>query len=155
MLQGNFATEKVTSLEHETEKVEPSAFLPQKNKSFVNRESTTEDRAPNKNIMDIIDSQKSTCKTAIARIGTMTDTTDFSSLCINMDTVISAICTSNEPQPIFLQILMNFVGLINNPDWAKWTESVSLMPLIHLYCYSFLECIFNCFVDFATNFGNV
>ncbi len=31
MQQGNFATEKVTSLEHETEKVEPSAFLPQKN----------------------------------------------------------------------------------------------------------------------------
>ena len=31
MLQGNFIAEKVTSL-HETEKVEPSAFLPQKNK---------------------------------------------------------------------------------------------------------------------------
>jgi hypothetical protein len=42
MQQGNFATEKVTSLEHETEKVEPSAFLPQKNKSLVDCESTTE-----------------------------------------------------------------------------------------------------------------
>ena len=40
--QGNFATENVTNLEHETEKVEPSAFLPQRNKSLVNRELTTE-----------------------------------------------------------------------------------------------------------------
>ncbi len=104
--------------------------------------------------MDIIDSQKSTCKTAIARIGTMTDITDFFSLCINMDTVVSAICASNEPQPIFRQILMNFISLINNPDWPKWAESVGSMPLIHGYCYSFLERIFNCFTDFATDFGN-
>ena len=104
--------------------------------------------------MDVIDSQKSTRKTTITRIGTMIDITDFSSLCINMDTVISAICTSDEPQPILRQILMNFVGLVNNPDWAKWTESVGSMPLIHWYCYTFLERIFNCFADFATDFGN-
>jgi hypothetical protein len=60
MLQGNFATEKVTSLEHETKKVEPSAFLPQRNKCLIDCESTTENRATNKNVMDIIDSQKST-----------------------------------------------------------------------------------------------
>ena len=134
MLQGNFATEKVTSLEHETEKVEPSAFILQKNKSLVDRESTTETRFTNENIMDIIDLQKSSRKTAIARIGTMVDITDFSSLCINMDTVISAICTSDEPRPLFRQLLMNFVGLVNNPDWAKWTKSVGSMPLIHWYC---------------------
>jgi hypothetical protein len=154
MLQGNFATEKVTSLEHETKKVEPSAFLPQRNKCLIDCESTAENRATNENVMDIIDSQKSTRKTAIARIGTMADITNFSSLCINMDMVISAICTSDEPQPIFHQILMNFVSLVNNPDWAKWSESVGSMPLIHWYCYSFLERIFNCFADFATNFGN-
>jgi hypothetical protein len=28
------------------------------------------------------------------------------------------------------------------------------MPLLHWYCYSFLERIFNCFADFATDFGN-
>jgi hypothetical protein len=50
--------------------------------------------------MDIIDSQKSTHKTAIARIGTMIDITDFSRLWVNMDMVISAICTSDKPQPI-------------------------------------------------------
>jgi hypothetical protein len=28
------------------------------------------------------------------------------------------------------------------------------MPLLHWYCYSFLEQIFNYFTDFATDFGN-
>ncbi len=28
------------------------------------------------------------------------------------------------------------------------------MPLLHWYCYSFLKQIFNCFADFATDFGN-
>ena len=42
MLQGYFTTEKVTSLEHKTEKVAPSALLPQKNKGLVDRELTTE-----------------------------------------------------------------------------------------------------------------
>jgi hypothetical protein len=69
ILQGNFATEKVTSLEHETKKVEPSAFLPQRNKCLVDRESSTKNQATNKNVMDIIGSQKSICKTSIARIG--------------------------------------------------------------------------------------
>jgi hypothetical protein len=28
------------------------------------------------------------------------------------------------------------------------------MPLLHWYCYSFLKQIFNCFANFATDFGN-
>ncbi len=84
----------------------------------------------------------------------MIDITDFSSLCINMGMVISAICTSDKPQPIFHQILMQFLALVNNPNWAKWSKSIGSMPLIYWYCYSFLEHIFNCFADFATNFGN-
>jgi hypothetical protein len=28
------------------------------------------------------------------------------------------------------------------------------MPSLHWYCYSFLEQIFNCFANFATDFGN-
>ncbi len=35
MLQGNFATEKVTGLEIKANSVEPSAFLPQRNKVLV------------------------------------------------------------------------------------------------------------------------
>jgi hypothetical protein len=97
MLQENFATKKVTSLEHETKKVEPSTFLPQRNKCHVDCESSTKNQATNKNVMDIIDSQKSTCKNAIARISMMIDITDFSSLYINIDTVILAICTSDKP----------------------------------------------------------
>jgi hypothetical protein len=45
MLQGNFATEKVTSFEIEANSVEPSAFLPQRNKVLVKQELTSEVKA--------------------------------------------------------------------------------------------------------------
>jgi len=111
-------------------------------------------KATSENIMDFADSHKTKGKTAIARIGTMQDMTDFSSLCINMDTIITAISSNDEPQPILRQILLKFVSIVNNPDWVRWMESVGAMPNLHWYCYNFLERIFNCFADFATDFGN-
>jgi hypothetical protein len=99
-------------------------------------------------------SPKTKGKTAIAHISTMQFMVDFSSLCINMDTIITAICSNDRPQPIFRQILLNFVAIVNNPDWVHWSDNIGLMPLFHWYCYSFLEQIFNCFADFSTDFGN-
>jgi hypothetical protein len=154
MLQGNFVTEKVTSLKLEANSVEPFAFLPQRNKVRVKRELLSEVKATSENVMDFADSHKTKGKTAIACIGTMQSMVDFSSLCINMDTIITAICSNDGPQPIFRQILLNFVAIVNNPDWVRWSDSGGLMPLLHWYCYSFLEQIFNCFADFATDFGN-
>jgi hypothetical protein len=104
--------------------------------------------------MDFADSHKIKGKTAIASIGTMQSKVDFSSLCINMDTIITVICSNNGSQPILHQILINFVAIVNNPDWVRWSDNVGLMPLLHWYCYSFLEQIFNCFADSATDFGN-
>ncbi len=71
-----------------------------------------------------------------------------------MDTIITAICSNEEPQPILPQILLKFVSTINNPEWVRWSESVGAMPNLHWYWYTFLERIFNCFTDFATDFGN-
>jgi hypothetical protein len=64
------------------------------------------------------------------------------------------ICSSDKLQPILRQILLNFIAIINNPDWVRWYESVGRMPLLHWYSYIFLEQIFNCFADFTTDFGN-
>ncbi len=156
MLQGNFATEKITSLEIEANSVEPSAFLPQRNKVLVKQELSSEVKATSENVMDFADSHKTKGKTAIAHapIGTMHSMVDFSSICINMDKIITAICSNDEPQPILHQILLNFVAIVNNPDWVHWSDHVGSMPSFHWYCYSFLEQIFNCFADFATDFGN-
>jgi hypothetical protein len=154
MLQGNFATKKVISLKLEANSVEPSAFLPQRNKVLVKQELLSEVKATSENVIDFANSHKTKGKTAIARIGTMQSMVDFFSLCTNMDTIITAICSNNGPQPIFRQILLNFVAIVNNPDWAHWSDNVGSMPLLHWYCYSFLERIFNCFEDFATDFRN-
>ncbi len=104
--------------------------------------------------MDFANSYKTKGKTAIACIGTMQSMVDFSSLCINMDTIITAICSNDGPQLIFCQILLNFVAIVNNPDWVCWSDNIGLMPLLHWYCYSFLEQILNCFADFANDFWN-
>jgi hypothetical protein len=104
--------------------------------------------------MDFANLHKTKGKTVIACIGTMQSIVDFSSLCINMDTIITTICSNNGPQPIFRQILLNFLAIVNNTDWVRWSDNVGSMPSLHWYCYSFLEQIFNCFADFATDFGN-
>ena len=129
-------------------------FLPQRNKCLIDCELINEMKATFENIMDFADSHKAKGKTAITHIGSMQNLTDFSSLFINMDTISTATCSNEEPQPILCQLLLLFVSIINNPKWVRWYESVGAMPNLHWYSYTFLEHIFNCFADFATNFGN-
>ena len=147
------ATEKVTSLKLKANSVEPSIFLPQGNKCLINRKLTNEMTAILKDVIDCGDPHKTKVK-AITHIGSMLNMNDFSSLCINMDTIIAAICFNYKPQHILHQILLNFVSIINSPEWVRSTGRVGSMPLLHWYCYSFLERIFNCFADFAADFGN-
>jgi hypothetical protein len=75
--------------------------------------------------MDFTDSHKTKGESAISCIGTMTSMVNFSSLCINMNTNITAIYSSNKSQPILCQIFLNFVAIVNNSDWVRWYESVS------------------------------
>ena len=79
--------------------------------------------------------------------------TDFSSFCINCDTIISAIVDSSGPQPLYQQILLKFVNLMNNPDYDAWyTANKASMPHLHWHMYSSLERIFNHLAKFATDF---
>ena len=80
IIQGNFATEKVTSLKLEANSVKPSVFLPQRNKCLIDRELINKMKATSKNIMDFTDSHKTKGKTAITRIRSMQNMMDFSSL---------------------------------------------------------------------------
>jgi hypothetical protein len=144
----------VTSFELEANSIEPSAFLPQKNACIVELEKNNEVKAMSENVMGLSDSHKTKRKTAISCIGAMNPMADFSSLCINMNTIITTISSSDKPQPILLQILLDFVDIFNNTNWVRWYESVGGMPLLYWYSYSFLERVSNCFADFATVFGN-
>jgi hypothetical protein len=94
LLQGNLETEGVTSLNNEANSINLSLFLPQQNTSMIDKEGSNDLTAPSKNNMDIADTHKSKANVAITRIGTMVNMTDFSSLCINCDTIISAIVDS-------------------------------------------------------------
>ncbi len=70
------------------------------NTSMINRERSNNLTACSKNNMDIANAHKSKANIAITRIGTMVNMTDFSSLCINCDAIISAIVDSSGPQPL-------------------------------------------------------
>jgi hypothetical protein len=156
LLQGNLATDGVTSLNNKANSIDLSLFLPQRNPFMIDIECTNDLTARSESIMDIAGAHKSTTNTAITRIGTMVDMTDFSSLCINCDTIISAIADSSGPQPLNQQILLKFVNLMNNPDFDAWyAAKKASMPHLHWHVYSFLERIFNHLAKFATDFGNV
>jgi hypothetical protein len=113
--------------------VELSTFLPQRNKVLVKQELLSEVKATSENVMDFANSHKTKGKTAIAHIGTMQSMVDFSSFCINMDTIITAICSNDGPHSIFRQILLNFVAIVNNPDWVRSSDNIGSMPLLHWY----------------------
>lgn len=156
ILQGNFATEGVQSLHNEANAIDPSLFLPQRNACMLDKERTKDQLARSENSMDISDTHKSRVNVAITRIGTMTDMPDFSSLCINCDTVVAAMISADGPQPLWRQFLLKFVALLNNPDFDVWYQSnKNAMPYLHWHAYSFLERIYNHFAAFATNFNNV
>jgi hypothetical protein len=137
MLQGNFATEKVASLKIRANSVEPSAFLSQRNKVLVKQELLSKVKATSENVMDFADSHKTKGKTAIAHIGTMQSMVNFSILCINMDTIITAIFSNDGPQPILRQILLNFVAIVNNPDWVLWSDNPWLNAFASLVLLQF------------------
>ncbi len=117
LLQGNLSTDGVTSFNNEANSINLSLFPPQQNSSMIDRERSNYLIARYENNMDIADAHKSMANVAITHIGTMVDMTDFSSLCINCDTIISAIVDSSGPQPLYRQILLKFINLMNNPDF--------------------------------------
>jgi hypothetical protein len=106
--------------------------------------------------MDLLHVHKFNAKTSIAHIGTITSVLNFSSLCINMDSIITAITTADNLLPILHQFLMKFARVMINTKWACWFDATHVhMPLIHWHYYSFFKKVFNHVGDFATNFGNV
>jgi hypothetical protein len=156
MLSGNFATDRVTTLINKANSINPLAFLPQRNACMIEQEHVRDMFTNTEKSTDVLDTHKSKAKTSIAQIGTIVSIVNFSSLCINMDSIIMAISTADSPPPILHQIFMKFIRIINNMEWAQWYNATHVhMPLLHWHCNSFLEKVFNHIANFATNFGNV
>jgi hypothetical protein len=91
-------------LNNEANSINLSLFLPQQNAFMIDRERSNNLTAHSETKMDIANAHKSKANVTITRIGTMVNMTNFSSLCINCDTIISAIVDSLGPQPLYCQI---------------------------------------------------
>jgi len=114
ILTGNYATDEAASLDNEAHAIDPSVFLPQKNTALVNREAGKDLHARSENAMDVLDSHKVKTATSIARIGAMQDVDDFTSRCVNSDTVVMGMFSTEGPQPLYRQFLLIFVKTINS-----------------------------------------
>jgi len=149
ILTGNFATEEAASLKNEAHAIDPSVFLPQKNTALVNREAGKDLHARSENAMDVLDSHKLKTATSIACIGTMQDGDDFTSLCVNSDTVMMGMFSTEGPEPLYRQFLLMFVKTVSSRDWADWfAKNGGNMPGLHWHLYIFLERIFNLLANF-------
>ncbi len=118
MLSGNFATEEAASLNNKANAIDPSICLPQKNPALVKREISKDLHARSKSAMDVPDSHKTKTVTSIARISTMQDMGDFTSFCVNFDTVVMGMFSPEGPQPLFHQFLLLFMKIVNSRNWV-------------------------------------
>jgi hypothetical protein len=131
------ATEGVTSLNNEANSIDLSLLLPQQNTSMIDKERSNDLTARSENSMGITNTHKSKTNVAITHISTMVDMTNFSSLCINCNTIISAILNSTRLQPLYCQILLKFISLLNNPDFDAWyAVTKGSMPSLHWHVYT-------------------
>ncbi len=155
ILAGNFATDEAASLNNKAHAIDPSVFLPQKNTALINREAGKDLHARSENAMDVLDSHKSKTATSIARIGTMQNVEDFTSLCVNSDTIIMGMFSTEGPHPLYRQFLLTFIKMVNGRNWDDWfAKNGGNMPGLHWHLYIFLERIFNLLADFSKNFTN-
>jgi hypothetical protein len=156
MLSRNFPTEEAASLDNEPNAIDPSICLPQKNPALVNREISKDLHARLESAIDVSNSHKTKTVTSIACIGRMQNMGDFTSFCINFDTVIMGMFSPEGPQPLFHQFLLSFIKIVNSRDWVDWfAKNGENMPDLHWHLYVYVERIFNLLADFSKNFGNV
>ncbi len=156
MLSGNFATDEAASLNNEAHTVDPSVFLPQKNLALVNREISRDLHACSESAMDVLDSHETKAVTSIACIATMQNMGDFTSLCINFDTVVMGMFSLEGPHPLYCQFLLMFIKKVNSRKRIDWfAKNDGDMPGLHWHLYVYVKIIFNLLADFSKNFGNV
>ena len=86
----------------------------------------------------------------------MQDVGDFTSLCINSNTIMMAMFSTEGPQPLYHQFLLIFVKTVNNRNWADFVckeWKYARPPLA--FVFFFLERIFKLLADFSKNFTNI
>jgi hypothetical protein len=118
MLSGNFATDEAASLDNKAHAINPSVCFPQKSPALVNREINRDLPAHSKSAMDVLHSHKTKTVTSITCIGRVQDMGDFTSLCINSDTLVMDMFSLEGPQPLYRQFLLMFIKIVNSCDWV-------------------------------------
>jgi hypothetical protein len=78
ILSGNFATDRVTTLNNKANTINPLAVLSQRNACMIEQMRIQDMITDTEKSMNVLDAHKSKAKTSIAQIGTMVSINDFS-----------------------------------------------------------------------------
>jgi hypothetical protein len=157
LLAGNLATERINSQLNESQSVDVTQFTPQTHIAKLEALKKSEQEYRNEDFASMTDLQKSKPKTAMARLGAITDMSGFISTCFNIDTIVSATVgpPPNGPEPFLRQFTLGFARTATSPDWNRWWHEVgTFMPNLHKKCVGFLDGMWADLAHFATDFSN-
>ena len=156
LIIGNLVLDSVTSLYNEAQSIDPTAFLPQRDQAKIASERATNLSIRIEDNFDVLESHRKKTATTITRIGSLTSVRDVTSLCININTVILAITSSDSPQPIIYQLLTKMIELTVSSDYGDWFDQCSsAMTNLHLKLFSYIDMIWVNIARGASEFRNV
>ena len=87
--------------------------------------------------MDVLDSHKSKTATSIAYIGTMQDADDFTSLCVNSNTIMVGMFSAEGPHPLYRLFLLMYIMTVNSCNWV-----IGLPRMVEICQASIGICVF-------------
>jgi hypothetical protein len=161
LMAGTFDSLGAADVANDLASLSLAAYLPQVNSEKIAKAMIQDKKIENERAVGMADIHQAKPKTTLTRLGMMSSTDDFLSLCVNKinETAIlwdiEAMRTANA-DIIFRQIAYNMLLFVNDSPWEKWVEQcVQPMPHLHWQLYSILEKAWTHCVDFATDFQNI
>ena len=160
LLNGNLQIAKVGDLFSDGSLFDSTAYLPQRDRSKVDRIRALEQHHKNERVMGFSDAKQSAPKTTIEKIGTIESVDDISCLVVNAANTastcvdVSAMQTAGHPC-LMIALTEHFLELMNG-DFETWLRlSHGGGDHVHMTLFSYYDTIHLNISKFATSFRNV
>ena len=158
MIVGNIRTEPLDSVHGEASSLDPTAYLPQRDKAKVLLVLMAEQKRQNESNMDVPEARITAPKTVSEKIGEIKTVSDFLSLLVNVVNT-SAACAdldamkANGSPHLLRDLAMNFIMMING-DFTTWMDKTGGGSYLHWTLFQYFD---NCHANigvFCTDFNN-
>jgi hypothetical protein len=158
MIVGNIRSEPLDSVHGEASSLDPTAYLPQRDRAKVLLVLMAEQKRQNESNMDVPEAHITLPKTVSEKIGEIKTVSDFLSLMVNVVNT-SAACAdlnameANGSPHLLRDLAMNFILMING-DFTTWMDKTGGGSYLHWTLFQYFD---NCHANigvFCTDFNN-